>query len=46
MMKKRIQSALISVYYKEGLENIANTVIHMAEAEGLEAHANAVRVRI
>ncbi|MGN6437352.1 MAG: histidinol dehydrogenase [Agriterribacter sp.] len=31
---------------KEGLGNIANTVIHMAEAEGLEAHANAVRIRI
>lgn len=31
---------------KEGLNNIASTVIHMAEAEGLEAHANAVRVRL
>ena len=30
---------------KEGLENISNTVIEMAEAEGLTAHANAVRVR-
>ena len=30
---------------KEGLENISNTVIEMAEAEGLKAHANAVRVR-
>jgi histidinol dehydrogenase len=27
------------------LENISNTVIEMAEAEGLRAHANAVRVR-
>ena len=30
---------------KEGLENIGKTVIEMAEAEGLTAHANAVRVR-
>ncbi|MBB1283941.1 histidinol dehydrogenase [Flavisolibacter sp. BT320] len=30
----------------EGLQNIAETVIQMAEAEGLEAHANAVKVRI
>ena len=30
---------------KEGLENISTTVIEMAEAEGLKAHANAVRVR-
>ena len=30
---------------KEGLENIGKTVIEMAEAEGLKAHANAVRVR-
>lgn len=31
---------------RDGLHAIANTVIQMAEAEGLEAHANAVRVRI
>ena len=30
----------------EGLQNIASTVIQMAEAEGLDAHANAVKVRI
>jgi histidinol dehydrogenase len=30
----------------EGLQNIAATVVHMAEAEGLEAHAAAVRVRL
>jgi histidinol dehydrogenase len=29
-----------------GLNNIASTVVAMAEAEGLEAHANAVRVRL
>lgn len=31
---------------EEGLQNIGSTVIEMAEAEGLEAHANAVRVRL
>lgn len=31
---------------KEGIHNIGNAVIQMAEAEGLEAHANAVRVRL
>lgn len=31
---------------QEGLNKIADTVIAMAEAEGLEAHANAVKVRI
>ncbi len=30
---------------KEGLENIAPTVEVMAEAEGLQAHANAVKIR-
>lgn len=30
----------------KGLKNIAPTVIAMAEAEGLEAHANAVRLRL
>ncbi|HET7897854.1 MAG TPA: histidinol dehydrogenase, partial [Flavisolibacter sp.] len=29
----------------EGLKNIAGTVVQMAEAEGLDAHANAVKVR-
>ena len=31
---------------QEGLKNIASTVITMAEAEGLQAHANAVRKRM
>lgn len=31
---------------KEGLENISNTVITMAEAEGLVAHKNAVSIRL
>jgi histidinol dehydrogenase len=31
---------------QEGLKNISKTVIAMAQAEGLEAHANAVKVRL
>ncbi len=31
---------------KQGLKNIGNTVIEMATAEGLDAHANAVKVRL
>jgi histidinol dehydrogenase len=31
---------------QEGLKNISSTVIQMAEAEGLDAHANAVKVRL
>ena len=31
---------------REGLQNIGNTVIEMATAEGLEAHAEAVRIRL
>lgn len=31
---------------QQGLQNIENTVVLMAEAEGLDAHANAVRVRL
>lgn len=31
---------------KEGLRGIADTVITMAEAEGLDAHANAVKLRL
>jgi histidinol dehydrogenase len=30
---------------EEGLSKIANTIITMAEAEGLDAHANAVKIR-
>lgn len=30
---------------QEGLKQISNTVIEMAEAEGLQAHANAVKIR-
>ncbi|MCW3087218.1 MAG: histidinol dehydrogenase, partial [Sediminibacterium sp.] len=31
---------------KEGLVNIGQTVMSMAAAEGLQAHANAVRIRL
>ena len=31
---------------KEGLENIGNAVMYMAEAEGLDAHKNAVEIRL
>jgi histidinol dehydrogenase len=31
---------------KEGLQNLGNTIITMAEAEGLDAHALAVKVRL
>ena len=31
---------------QQGLKNIASTVTLMAEAEGLDAHANAVKIRI
>lgn len=31
---------------QQGLQQISNTVITMAEAEGLDAHANAVKVRL
>lgn len=31
---------------RDGLENISGTVIAMAEAEGLDAHANAVKIRL
>ena len=30
----------------EGLKNLGATIVTMAEAEGLEGHANAVRVRM
>ena len=31
---------------KDGLENIGNTVMEMAAAEGLDAHKNAVAIRL
>ena len=40
---KKISFQKISVL---GLNNIASTVIAMAEAEGLDAHANAIKIRL
>jgi histidinol dehydrogenase len=31
---------------REGLQNIGNTVVAMAEAEGLQAHAEAIKIRL
>ena len=31
---------------KQGMQNIGKTIITMAEAEGLDAHANAVKIRL
>jgi histidinol dehydrogenase len=31
---------------KQGIQNIGKTIITMAEAEGLDAHANAVKIRL
>ena len=31
---------------KKGLENISKTVIELAETEKLQAHANAVKIRL
>ena len=31
---------------REGLESLSSTIVTMAEAEGLHAHAQAVNVRI
>ena len=31
---------------KQGIQNIGKTIISMAEAEGLDAHANAVKIRL
>jgi histidinol dehydrogenase len=36
----------IQILTREGIESMAPTIIAMAEAEGLEAHAAAVKARI
>jgi histidinol dehydrogenase len=40
-----VTKSSIQVIEKKGLEGIGGTIINLAEAEGLFAHANAVRVR-
>ena len=31
---------------REGLQGLADTIVTMAEAEGLQAHADAVKIRL
>ncbi|HID26415.1 MAG TPA: histidinol dehydrogenase [Methanosarcinales archaeon] len=40
-----VKKSTIQIIDKNGLDNIKDTIIKIAEAEGLEAHADAVRVR-
>jgi len=40
-----IKKSSVQVIEKNGLDNIGETIIGLAEAEGLWAHANAVRIR-
>ena len=40
-----ITKSSVQVIDKKGLESISETIIGLAEAEGLPAHANAVRIR-
>jgi histidinol dehydrogenase len=41
-----VKKVTFQLLTKEGLTNIGNTVMHMAEAEGLDAHKNAVAIRL
>ena len=41
-----VKKITIQKLTQQGLKNIASTVTLMAEAEGLDAHANAVKIRI
>lgn len=45
-MDSFLRKMTIQEISQEGLQSLSSTIITMAEAEGLEAHANAVRVRI
>ena len=40
-----VTKSSVQVIEKEGLDGISDTIIALAEAEGLHAHANAVRMR-
>lgn len=40
-----VTKSSVQIIDKKGLESIGDTIIDLAEAEGLPAHANAVRVR-
>lgn len=41
-----VKKITIQKITKEGIQHLGNTIIEMAEAESLRAHANAVRVRL
>jgi histidinol dehydrogenase len=41
-----VKKITIQKITKEGIQQLGNTIIEMAEAESLRAHANAVRVRL
>lgn len=41
-----IRKVTIQEISREGLEGLGGTIMEMAEAEGLDAHANAVRIRL
>jgi histidinol dehydrogenase len=40
-----VTKSSVQIIEKRGLEGIRETIIELAEAEGLFAHANAVRIR-
>jgi histidinol dehydrogenase len=40
-----VKKSSVQVIEKNGLESISETIIGLAEAEGLWAHANAVKIR-
>ena len=41
-----VKKSTIQMISKEGLEGLANTIITLAEAEGLDAHAEAIKKRL
>jgi len=45
-MDSFIRKMTIQEISREGLDGLAGTIVAMAEAEGLQAHANAVKVRV
>ncbi len=45
-MDSFIRKMTIQEITREGLQGLAGTIVSMAEAEGLQAHANAVRIRL
>jgi histidinol dehydrogenase len=41
-----MKAVTFQIITKEGIKNLSNTIITLAETEMLQAHANAVKVRI